>query len=97
MNMDVYNHGTLGVASDKNAVSLGNVWGGASEGWDTLLTTEAKIWPFFCALKSRTPSPVQQSSGKRQHSTGEIQTLLIRALWKYSTGVVKKNRSALSY
>lgn len=47
MNMDVYNHGTLGVASDKNAVSLGNVWGGASEGWDTLLTTEAKIWPFF--------------------------------------------------
>lgn len=27
MNMDLYNHGTLGVASDEKAVSLGNVKG----------------------------------------------------------------------
>lgn len=103
MNMDLYNHGTLGVASDEYTVSLGKVRG-TLEGWDPLLTTETKyglLWFWNSAhthIYTHPPSsPVQQNSGKRQHSAGEIQTLLIRALWKYSTGCCKKNWSALSY
>lgn len=64
--------------------------GGRFRGLGYFANHRSKNMAFFCALKPRTPSPVQQNSGKRQHSTGEIQTLLIRALWKYSTGVVKR-------
>ena len=90
MNKDLYNHGTLGVASDGRCQPWKLL--GRLEGWDPLLTTEAKIYGlFFClffalSLKHCKPSPVQQNSGKDNTAQGEIQTLLIRALWKSSTG-----------
>lgn len=58
MNVDLYNHGTLGVASDKRSASemLGHL-----EGWDPLLTTEAKYGLFlrFDTLKTL-PSATEQ-------------------------------------
>jgi len=65
MNMDLYNHGTLGVASDKDTVSLGKVRG-ALEGWDPLLTTETKYGLLqFCIYIP--PKKKKMNSSKRQH------------------------------
>ena len=49
MNKDLYNHGTLGVASDGRCQPWKLL--GRLEGWDPLLTTEAKIYGlFFCSF-----------------------------------------------
>lgn len=82
MNMDMYNHGTLGVASDKHAVSLGN-FSGAFEGWDLLLTTETKYGLFLVLTPSPLSehTPVQQKDntvkGKFKHCAVDIQHWLL--------------------
>lgn len=89
MNLDLYNHGTLRVASDKPTVSLGNVLGDL-EGWDTLLTTGFNPPPPSQHIQTHI------STTGRQRSKGEILTL-IRALGKYKHWLGKKRIKVHSY
>lgn len=63
MNMDLYNHGTLGVAAT-NAVSLGSF--GALRGLGYFANHRSKIQPLHAAN-----SPPEQNSGKDNTAQGK--------------------------
>lgn len=76
MNMDLYNHGTLGVAPDKLCQPW-KCW--MLRGLGSFANHRSKIWPFFVLLKH---CKHLTDTAVTKHSTVETKTFLIRSLCK---------------